>query len=73
MFYIVIHFSGRYKNNFFKIKMTNGSYELNGKSNLGYVNSDSSDMPGAFHINDDNGNTFQTNSSKHVVAFLFFN
>ena len=52
--------------------MTNGSYELNGKSNLGYVNSDSSDMPGAFHINDDNGNTFQTNSSKHVVEFLFF-
>ena len=50
--------------------MTNGSYELNGKSNLGYVNSDSSDMPGAFHINDDNGNTFQTNSSKHVVKFF---
>ena len=53
--------------------MTNGSYELNGKSNLGYVNSDSSDMPGAFHINDDNGNTFQTNPSKHEFEFLFFN
>ena len=51
--------------------MTNGSYELNGKSNLGYVNSDSSDMPGAFHINDDNGNTFQTNSSKHEDKSLF--
>ena len=48
--------------------MTNGSYELNGKSNLGYVNSGSTDLPGAFHINNDNGNTFQTDSSK--LSFL---
>ena len=33
------------------IRMTNGSYELNWQSNLGYVNSDSNDKSGAFRIN----------------------
>ena len=44
------------------LKMTNGSYELNWQSNLGNVNSDSNDMSGAFHTNEDNGNTFQMTS-----------
>ena len=46
--------------------MTNGSYDMNGKSNMGYINTESNDMPGAFHINEDNGSSFQTTSGKFI-------
>ena len=42
--------------------MTNGSYELNGKSNVGYVEDECINLPGAFNVNDPNGNGIEASS-----------
>ena len=44
--------------------MTNGSYEVNGKSNLGYVENECIDMPGALNLNDRNRNNIRSSENK---------
>ena len=50
--------------------MTNGSYQVNGKSNFGYVDSESSDLPGAFTVNDDNRNNIESAMNKGQFFFI---
>ena len=47
--------------------MTNGSYEVNGKSNLGYVENESIDMPGAYNLNDRNRNGIGSAEHKGMI------
>ena len=47
--------------------MTNGSYEVNGKSNLGYVENESIDMPGALNLNDRNRNNNGSSETKGKI------
>ena len=44
--------------------MTNGSYEVNGKSNLGYVDNEAHDSQGTFSLNDNNRNNVETAKNK---------
>ena len=44
--------------------MTDGTDEVNGKSNVGYVDSESRDLPGALAMNDDNRDNIEPTANK---------
>ena len=44
--------------------MTNGSYEVNGKSNLGYVDNEGNSSQGTFSMSNNNGHQIETRAHK---------
>ena len=48
-----------------KAKMKNGSYEVNGKSNFGYVDNEGTNSPGVFAVNKRDENESSESSEKN--------
>ena len=51
--------------------MTNGSYEVNGKSNLGYVDNEGNPSQGTFAMSDNNRNQIETRTGKGELILHF--